>query len=152
MLLLSTFGVCLLSAVFPPVNAEAYLGALAAIHHGSEIWLIAVAAALGQTCGKVVFFLLGRSSLNWAWVRKKTESAKWQARLARSQAMISGNRWSATALLLASAFLGLPPLAIISVIAGQLRAPLPLFVVAVFVGRTLRFAVVLGAVAAIVGH
>jgi membrane protein YqaA with SNARE-associated domain len=153
MLLLSTFGYCLLSAVFPLANAEAYLGALAATDHGgSTVWLLAATASAGQTVGKVAFYSLGRSSLNWAWVRKKTETVKWQARLAKWQETIHGKRWAATALLLASAFLGIPPLAVVSVIAGQLKSPLPLFVVAVFVGRTMRFAALLGGVDALVGH
>jgi membrane protein YqaA with SNARE-associated domain len=152
MLLLTTFGICLLSAVFPLVNAEAYMGALAVTHQGSQMWLISASAAAGQTVGKIAFFLLGRSSLNWRWVRKRTETEKWQARLERWQARIHGNLWSATGLLLASAFFGIPPLAIISVVAGQLRAPLWLFTVAVLVGRTLRFVVVLGGAAVLVGR
>ena len=148
-LLLGTFGVCLVSALFPLVNAEAYLGALAAVGDGSRVWAVAAVAALGQTCGKLVFFGLGRSSLSWAWVRRKTESPKWQARTATWQRRTRDNPWSVTGLIGASALLGLPPLAIISVLAGQLRASLALFAVAVFTGRTLRFAAVFAGVSAV---
>lgn len=148
-LLLATFGVCLLSAVFPLVNAETYLGALAAAGHGSHIWTVAAAAAAGQTCGKLLFFALGRSSLDWAWVRRKTESPRWQARMVTWQRRTQDNPWSVTALIGASAVLGVPPLAVISVLAGQLRASLPLFTVAVLTGRTLRFTAVLAGVSAV---
>ena len=149
MLLLGTFGVCLVSALFPLVNAEAYLGALAAVGDGSRVWAVAAVGALGQTCGKMVFFGLGHSSLDWGWVRRTTESPRWQARLATWQRRTQNNPLSVTGLIGASALLGLPPLAVVSVLAGQLRASLPLFVVAVFAGRTLRFAAVFGGVAAI---
>jgi membrane protein YqaA with SNARE-associated domain len=147
--ILATFGICLVSAVFPLVNAEAYLGALAATGDGSRVWAIAAAAAAGQTCGKLVFFALGRSSLSWAWVRRKTETPRWQARMARWQGRTQDNPWSVTGLVGVSALVGLPPLAVISVLAGQLRASLPLFTVAVLTGRTLRFAAVFGGVAAV---
>jgi len=51
----------------------------------------------------------------------------------------------AALVLLASATFGFPPFAILSVIAGQLRIALPLFLVTGMVGRTLRFAGILGA-------
>ena len=147
-LLLATFGICLVSAVFPVVNAEAYLGALSAVGDGSRMWAIAAAAALGQTCGKLVFFGLGRSSLGWAWVRRRTESPKWQERMAVWQRRARHGPWSVTGLIGASALVGVPPLAIVSVLAGQLRASLPVFVVAVLAGRTLRFAAVFAGISA----
>lgn len=148
-LLLATFGVGLLSALFPLVNAEAYVGALAAVGAGSGMWAVAVAAALGQTCGKLVYFALGRSSLNWTWVARKTESARWQARTATWQRRAQNSPWSVTALIGASALLGIPPLAIISVLAGQLRTSVVLFTVAVLIGRTLRFAAVFAGLSAV---
>jgi len=148
MLLLSTFGVCLLSAVFPVVNAETYVGALAAVGgDASRLWPIALIGAVGQTIGKVAFFYLGRSSLNWRWVRRKTESPKWQARMARWQRRTHQNPATVFGLVSVSAVVGLPPLAIISVLVGQLRSSIVLFVVAVFAGRTLRFAAIFAGIA-----
>jgi membrane protein YqaA with SNARE-associated domain len=148
-LLLSTFGICVVSALFPVVNAEAYLGALATMGDGSHLWGVAVAAGLGQTCGKLVFFHVGRSSLSWGWVRRKIDSPRWQARVARWQRRTHDNPWAVTGLIGVSALLGLPPLAIVSVLAGQLRAPVAIFAVSVFVGRTLRFAAVFAGVSAL---
>jgi len=152
MLLLATFGICLVSALFPLVNAEAYVGAVAVAYPGAYIWSLAAVAALGQTCGKVVFYFLGRSSLNWRWVRRRIDSPRAQARLAVWQRRTHDNPWTVTGLIGVSAVLGLPPLAIISVLAGQLRASLVLFTAAVFTGRTLRFGAVFAGISAVGLH
>jgi hypothetical protein len=49
------FAVCLVSALVPVVNAEAYLAGLGVLDQPAGIWLIAVVAAAGQTAGKVAF-------------------------------------------------------------------------------------------------
>jgi membrane protein YqaA with SNARE-associated domain len=65
--------------------------------------------------------------------------ARWQGRTQRNPATVFG-------LVSVSAVAGLPPLAVISVLAGQLRSSIALFVIAVFAGRTLRFAAIFGGV------
>ncbi len=146
-LLLSTFGYCIASALIPVVNAEAYVGEVATLARGVNPWSLAAAAASGQMLGKLVFYLLGQSSLNWRWVRKKTDTPQWQARIEKWRARIGNNRWMAGAVILVSASTGFPPLAILSVVAGQLRVPVTLFLAAGLVGRFLRFASILGLVA-----
>jgi membrane protein YqaA with SNARE-associated domain len=148
-LLIATLAVCAVSALVPLVNAEAYVGAIAVANpHVSTWWLAAIAAA-GQACGKVVFYFIGAQSLNWAWVRRKTASPKAQARLELWQRRTNDNPWATTGLIGVSSVFGLPPLAIVSVLAGQLRTSLGLFVAAVFVGRTVRFAAIIAGVSAI---
>jgi membrane protein YqaA with SNARE-associated domain len=148
-LLALTFGYCVASALVPVINAEAYVGGVAALLDDAgmgTVWAVAAAAAAGQMVGKLVYFLLGRSSLNWHWVKKKTESEKWQAGLERWQRRIGGSHLLAGAVLLLSAYSGFPPFAILSILAGQLRVPLPLFLVVGFAGRLGRFATILGLV------
>ena len=82
-------------------------------------------------------------------MRRRTEQPKWQARLARWQRRAHDNPLTICGLVGASAVIGLPPLGIISVMAGQLRTPLAMFVLAVLTGRTLRFAAVLAGMTAI---
>ena len=149
-LLASTLGVCFLSALVPVVNAEAYLGGVGIVVAGVGVWAVSAAAALGQTAGKVIWYFLGRSSLQWGWVRRRTESAAWQARFATWQRRTRGSPLVVSALVFVSAVVGLPPLAVISVLAGQLAMPLAFFVSACFAGRLLRFAAVLGGVAFLV--
>jgi len=157
--LFATLGIGVASALIPLVNAEAYLGALAATGVGggqgdaATLWLLSFVAAVGQTIGKVIYYELGRSSLKWAWVRRKTETPKWQDRLTRWRAKVDSNRLGAGALVFAAASLGVPPLAVIAVIAGQLNINRYVFIANVLVGRTLRFAAVLFGVGLLgIGH
>lgn len=143
-LLLTTFGYCILSALVPIVNAEAYVAGVGVLFHGAAIWGVAATAAGGQMVGKVVYFLLGRRSLEWEWVRKKLEVPKRKEALDRWQQRIGDRLWMAALVLFASALLGVPPFLVLAVIAGQLRVPLPLFVAVGFAGRLGRFAIILG--------
>ena len=143
--LFSTFGVGLASALLPLINIEVYLGALAA-EQVAGVWPLALVAAAGQMAGKVAYFYLGQNSLSWRWVRRKTESAKFQARLATWQHRIGGRPWVGGLLVFVAASAGIPPLAIISIIVGSLRMSFPVFLVMGFAGRTLRFAAILGSV------
>jgi len=150
MLLLGTFCYCIGSALIPFLNAEAYISGVAAMA-GDQLdttlglWVLAIVAAGGQMVGKTVWYMAGRHALDWGWLARKTAKPKWQASLARWQRRIGNRTWVAALVLLASATFGFPPFAILSVIAGQLRIALPLFLVTGMVGRTLRFAGILGA-------
>lgn len=143
-LLLTTFGYCIASALIPVINAEAYVAGVGVVFHGAAIWGVAATAAGGQMVGKIIYFLLGRRSLQWAWVRKKLAEPKRQAALERWQTRIGDRLWMAGLVLFASALLGVPPFLVLAVIAGQMRVPLPLFVVVGFAGRLGRFAAILG--------
>lgn len=149
--LLPTFGVGLLSALLPLVNIEVYLGVVAATGV-TDVWSLAAVAALGQMTGKVMFYLLGRTSLEWGWVRRRTESARFQASLARWKERVGDRPVLAGVVVFVSASLGMPPLAIVSVVAGSLRVSFPVFVVMGVTGRVLRFASILGAVSWFVSH
>lgn len=141
----STLGVAFASAFVPVLNIEAYLGVLAA-RGVAGVWTLAAAAALGQMAGKAVFYVLGRSSLSWGWVRRRIESPKFLAKLELWQHRVGDRPIMAGAVVLLAASAGLPPLAVVSVVAGSLRVPFAVFAVMGLIGRVLRFAVVLGAV------
>jgi membrane protein YqaA with SNARE-associated domain len=148
-LLALTFCYCIASALVPVINAEAYVGGVGALVDDATmgtVWAVAAAASAGQMVGKLAYFLLGRSSLQWRWIRKKTDSEKWQATLQRWQQRIGGSHLLAGLVLLVSAYSGFPPFAILSILAGQLRVSLPLFLVVGFIGRLGRFATILGLV------
>lgn len=149
MLLVGTFFYCVGSAVVPLLNAEAYIAGVAALADDDigrlGLWLVAVVAAAGQMVGKMAWYCAGRYALEWSWLRRKTSSPKWQSRLQTWQHRIGDRAWLGALILLVSAVTGFPPFAILSVIAGQLRVPIPVFLAAGMVGRTARFAAVLGA-------
>ncbi len=139
-----TFGVCLVSALFPLVNAETYLIALGVATDPAGLWLIAFTAGLGQTVGKVIWYEVGRRSLTWSVTRRKLSNPKaqqlrkvWHDRL-DARPVVSG------AVLFLAATVGLPPLFVMAVVAGQLELNRVGFTVIVLIGRTLRFAAVLG--------
>ena len=132
------------SALFPLVNIEAILGVRAAVAELVGIWLLARVAAVGQMVGKIIWYYLGASALNWGWIRRKVEQPKNAARLETWRARTHDRPVVAGLLVFVSAASGVPPFAILSVLAGQLRMNLLLFCVIGLVGRWLRFVAVLG--------
>ena len=145
--LVSLFLIGIASALIPLVNIEAYLGVRAAVASVSGIWVLSLVAALGQMLGKLVWYYLGASALSWGWVRRRAEQPKNAARLELWRARTHERPVVAGALVFLSAFTGVPPFAVLSVLAGQLRMSLMLFVGLGLAGRWLRFAAVLGGAA-----
>jgi len=144
--LLATFGVAVASALFPLINIEAYIAGVAALGGSSGVWGLSVVAAAGQVVGKVFWYEIGRSSMNWTYIKKKMETPRWQQQYDKWTSRIDDRPWVGMGLLFLSATLGFPPLAIMAVLAGQLRFNRFLFYLTTFVGRALRFAAVLGGV------
>ncbi len=145
------FLVAIASALVPLINIEAYLGVRAAVASIGSIWLLGLVAASGQMIGKVAWYYLGASSLHWGWIRRKVEQPKNAARLETWRARTHQRPLVAGALLFVSASVGFPPFAIVSVLAGQLRMSLTLFLVLGLLGRWLRFVAVLGGAQWMVG-
>lgn len=144
-LILTTVVVAFGSAVIPFINIEAYLAAVgAAIQHVGVGW-VALAAAIGQTSGKVALYYAADWTMNLPWLKKKMASPKWQASYERWSHRVSNHPAQTAALLFASASLGFPPLYVMAVLAGQLRVHIGVFVSTCLVGRYLRFLVILGA-------
>ncbi|MGB7448535.1 MAG: hypothetical protein WA892_05355 [Ornithinimicrobium sp.] len=144
MTLLLTFLTCVVSALVPLVNAEAYLVAVSLSSSRAGLWGLAFVGALGQTVGKVIWYEAARQSLSWGWVRRRLETPKRQEALVRWRGRFAERPWMPISVLFLSASVGLPPLLIIAVLAGQLHVSRVGFVVTVLVGRTLRFAAILG--------
>jgi membrane protein YqaA with SNARE-associated domain len=149
--LLATFGVAVASALFPLINIEAYIAGVSALGDSSGVWTLSVVAAAGQAIGKVFWYEIGRTSMNWRYIKKKMESPRWQLQYKRWTERIDDRPWVGMALLFFSATLGFPPLAIMAVLAGQLRFHRFWFYLTTFVGRALRFAAVLGGVGLLKG-
>lgn len=141
---LGLFGVSVASALLPLINVEAYLVGMAALTGSDAVWSLSLVGGVGQMVGKVVWYYLGANALRWRWVRRKVEKPKAQAKLELWRERTHDRPWFAAGLVGVSAVSGFPPFAIIAVLAGQLRMNLTMFVVVGTVGRTLRFAAVLG--------
>jgi membrane protein YqaA with SNARE-associated domain len=142
--LLPTFGFCIVSALIPVLNAEVYLAALAA-SQSPPLWPMAAVGAGGQMIGKIIYYYLGRSSLDWRWVKRRTDTPRFQAGLEKWRTRLEDRPWVAALFVFVSASVGIPPFAIVAVLAGTLRMSITMFVVVGFAGRLLRFASILGA-------
>ncbi len=134
------------SALVPLINIEAYLGLRAALADVGDLWLLGFVAAVGQMAGKLIWYRVGASSLRWGWVKRRIDKPKQQARLETWRARTNARPVLAGSLVFVSALFGLPPFAVLAVVAGQLRMNLALFLVLGLVGRWLRFVAVLGGV------
>ncbi|MDF9717045.1 VTT domain-containing protein [Nocardioides sp. ChNu-153] len=144
-LLLTTFGVGVASALLPVVNAEAYLAGVGALGTGGLV-LLSVAAGAGQTLGKVVWYEVARRGVETEWARKKLSGPKVQRVHQRWSDRMEGRPWYAAAIMLVSSLGGVPPLLVMAAVAGVLRMRREVFVVSVLVGRSLRFWLVLAGV------
>lgn len=144
---LSVLAVAFVSALVPLVNIEAYLGvrgAVSAVDGAERMWLLGLVAALGQMIGKLVWYRVGASSLEWRWVRRRLETPTARARLSRWRERTSDRPVVAGVVVFGSAFGGLPPFAIVAVVAGQLGMSVTAFFTLGLLGRWLRFSAVLG--------
>lgn len=143
---LATFGYCMVSALLPFVNAEAYLVAVAAVTHPPNVWLLAAVAAVGQMLGKLVYYGAGRGGRRLPQLLQREQApGRWATRLRHWQDRAARHPVYAVALMLVSAFIGLPPFAAVSVLVGVIRLPVWAFVLTGTVGRYARFAACLAA-------
>ncbi len=139
------------SALLPFVNIEAYLAAVGAAIDRTGLVSVAVAAAVGQTIGKVALYYAADWAMRLPWIKRKMASPKWERSYARWHERIHQHPGQTAVLLFASASVGFPPLYVIAVLAGQLRVSIWLFVSTCLVGRFLRFLALLGAADWLVG-
>jgi membrane protein YqaA with SNARE-associated domain len=136
---LATFGVCLVSAIVPVVNAELYLLAASALAPRGFAVSLVLAASLGQMAGKVAMYYAGRGALRIRWQRLQRMVAAVEERYRRGPA----DKQSVGGLVIfASSAVGIPPLYVVSIAAGMFRVPLPLFFFVGLAGRIVRFGLI----------
>lgn len=145
-LILGTFAASFAGGLFPVINFETYL-AVAASNLTFSALLLALVAGIGQTTSKVVWYYAGHGTTSLPFVRRKMECEKWQRRMEKWERRTQGRPAYAGGLLAIAALSGLPPLAILAVVYGTLKANLILFVGITFVGRVLRSWMILEAAA-----
>jgi membrane protein YqaA with SNARE-associated domain len=141
---MTTLGYGLASAFIPVVNAEAY--AVLAGHRAGHAVVVVVVLAFGQTAGKLLLFEAARRGtgrLNQKLARRN-RSGRAQALAARWAEPL--RRWlsrrrTGLPTVFVSAAVGIPPLAVVSLAAGTADLRRWEFATACFVGRSIRFAV-----------
>jgi len=146
-LLLSTFGFGFGSALLPILNIEVYLGAIGTQTSTATIFGLSVAAAFGQTLGKIVWYVAARRSIDSAWMQSKLDKPKVRETFDRWEERTNGRPGYAAGILFAAASIGVPPLLVMAVIAGSLHMRFWVFAISCFVGRTMRFYLLLAGVA-----
>ncbi|MBQ1039232.1 hypothetical protein [Micromonospora sp. C81] len=150
---LAAAAVGLLSAFLPFTPAEPYLIAAVATT-GAPSVALGVAAAAGQTAGKVLIFLAARGAIHSSWLQgrlsRRTPAVREPAgrlatMLARPKAAgarlveVMERPRQATGMLLVSAITGFPPLLAVSVYLGRTPMSSTAFAVTCLLGRTIRF-------------
>ncbi|MGW5576970.1 hypothetical protein [Micromonospora chokoriensis] len=161
---LAAAAVGLLSAFLPFTPAEPYLIA-AVTTTGTPPVALGVAAAAGQTAGKVLIFLGARGAIRSQWLHRRlsrrrattqppgrlaTMVARPKAAGARLVEVWERPRHTA-GMLLVSAVTGFPPLLATSVYLGRTPMPPAAFAAACLLGRTIRF-VMIALVPQLAGH
>jgi len=136
-----------LSSVVPIINMEIYVASIAAAIDDLNIWLVAFVAGVGQAVGKIPWYEISRSSMNWGFIQRQMERPGWQRRYQRVQQQSQDRPWLVVLFCFSSALIALPPLAITAVLAGQLEINRATFHGTVVVGRTLQFAAILSGIA-----
>jgi uncharacterized membrane protein YdjX (TVP38/TMEM64 family) len=132
------------SALIPVLNAEAAVGAAGATLPVGLAVTTSIALAVGQTAGKIAIFEAARKGAQLRSAKKKEPKKpmpRWQQRLVKS---LDG-RWQTNGVVLMSAGVGLPPLAIVSIAAGAVQSRRMDFAVCCLLGRTVRFLIVVSA-------
>jgi membrane protein YqaA with SNARE-associated domain len=131
---LATFLYCVASGLVPILNAEIFLVGVAAISPDKSVAAVAILGALGQMIAKSGMYLGGRGMLKLPLGKRRADLDAVQARI---------ERWRSKDLLVfVSASVGLPPFFAVSIFAGTLRFPFVRFMLAGFLGRLLRFGLV----------
>ena len=130
----------LVSALFPLVNAEAYVLIAAARTNVALTLGVAVALAVGQTVGKLVLFEAARRGTGRLHARLSRHGGgrveRWRD---RADGLMTRRR-TGLPTVLASAAVGLPPLALVSMVAGASAQKRCEFGAICLIGRTARFA------------
>ena len=148
--LLGTVGFGVLSAIVPLANAEAYVFT-SQVSHSIDPVPVALGIAVGQTVGKVLLFYGVRRGKNLPGIRHQRAALRRRpvgpAR-ARLRAVLQtlldlvGKKRSGLPITFVAAFLGVPPLYAVALLAGATRMRIGWFAIVVLAGRVLRFGLV----------
>lgn len=134
------------SAVFPLLNAEAYVVGLGALVQTSWILLLAVVAlTVGTVLGKAIVFVLVRRGSERFRVDPeerrppRTAFTAWLRRTGDLMLALLDRPVAGALVVFASSLLSVPPLAVVTFVAALSRQRLAVFLMMVLVGRGLQY-------------
>jgi membrane protein YqaA with SNARE-associated domain len=130
------FAVGVISGVFPPVNSEITLIALALVRPSwPEVIVLAVIAALGQSITHATIFRTARG-LTKLGAKKRP----WlESKIARAHQILAKWKGGEPLLIACAAILGVPPMVLVACLAGVLRIRFGTFFAISVPLRTARF-------------
>ena len=129
------FGLTLVSAVVPWVNAEVIVLALPTVAKSpTSLLVFLLIATAGQMTGKCFVYLAGR--------RGSRVSPRFESTVAKWRGKMEGHPSKSTALVLVSSITGIPPFYVVTLLAGALRMDFGRFLAAGTIGRLIRFGAV----------
>jgi membrane protein YqaA with SNARE-associated domain len=123
------------SGLVPFVNAELYLLAASAAAPREMAIPLVLAATLGQMTAKALMYGAGRGVVRIPGERMK----RW---IADAEAWARNRKNTGGGLVFVSAASGFPPFYFVSIACGMVRVPLAQFLALGFLGRFIRFGVV----------
>jgi membrane protein YqaA with SNARE-associated domain len=133
------------SALLPVfLNAELYVIGMGAFVPRSLLFLAILSLGIGTVLGKALVFELVRrgSSKVRKTVDRKPPRNRFTALMRQvgdRLLMLLDRPYLGAATVLASAGFGIPPLAVVTILAGASKQPRSLFLLMVFIGRTTQF-------------
>ena len=127
-----TFVICFISGLVPIVNAEIFLLFVASFIERPLFLHVLLLGTLGQMTAKVVLYYSGRGVLNLSMKRYADRINETREKMLQWGKKIDG-------FIFISAFFGLPPFYLISIVSGLIRHHLLRFFIFGFAGRFLRF-------------
>lgn len=135
LLCLTSFAICGVGALIPFLNTEVYLIGASAMAPRALWAPLVVAGTAGAMAGKILLYFAGRGVVTLPGGRVKRGMDAMQARMEARPVV-------AKLLYAASAVVGVPPFYVTTVAAGAVRMNFAFFLVVGFLGRLLRFAIV----------
>ncbi len=134
-LLLSTMVGCFVGSLVPVINTELIVLAAAAAAPPELAGVLVLIASATQMAAKSILYLAGAGLLH-------LPRGRMAERLERALASAEAHQGASGTLLFTSASTGFPPFYVISVASGALRLDFWRFLLLGFLGRTVRFGVV----------
>ncbi len=131
-----TYIVCLISGFIPIVNAELFLIWISLTISKTEYIRLLLLATSGQMTAKVLMFLSGKGVVNISKKRYENKLAQIEEKMKKWESKID-------IFLFLSAFTGFPPFYVVAVLSGMTNVNFVRFFIAGFLGRTLRFGLVM---------
>lgn len=135
LLCLTSFAICGAGALIPFLNTEVYLIGASALAPRALWAPLVIAGTAGAMAGKVLLYFAGRGVV-------KLPGGRVQRGMEAMQARMEARPTAGKLLYAVSALVGLPPFYVTTFAAGAVRMNFVFFLVVGFVGRLIRFAIV----------